>query len=169
MIGTGHRLGSMGALRLPALAVLISTAVPVLAAPPSPRPSPTMPAGAQAMSGTFHPAAAVQRAVEAWNAADLSYFEAAMDPVVTVVLPDRVARGREDALDALAAPMDARLHVEATRVLAGTRGDTAWASFRFTLEQGADVVHAGSGAVVFVRQEGVWRTLLVHLAEDAKP
>lgn len=121
------------------------------------------------MSGTFHPGAAVQRAVEAWNAADLSYFEAALDPAVTVVLPERVSRSRDDALDALAAPMDARLHVEATRVLAGTRGDTAWASFRFTLEQGADVVRAGSGTVVFVRQEGVWRTVFVQLAEDSKP
>jgi hypothetical protein len=122
------------------------------------------------MSGAFHPGAAVQRAAEAWNAADLGYFEAAFDASVTVVTPQGVRRGREDALDALAAPMDARLRVEATKVITGARGDTAWASFRFTTEQGADVAHTGSAATVFVREGGVWRIVLVHLTiEETAP
>ncbi len=127
-------------------------------------PAPTAPArtGAAASDDL---AAEVQRAVTAYNARDLSYYENALDPQSTYIAEDGgVIAGRERVLRTFGRifSADPPRRLEISDLSVTRRGDTGWALFRWTMTAGADV-RQGVTSVLFARGDnGGWRPQLIQ-------
>lgn len=145
----------------------------------------------QASAATSSPAAAaaasqptaddlsaeVQRAVTAYNARDLSYYESVLDPKSVYIAEDGgVIAGRERVLRTFGRifTADPPRRIEISDVTADRRGDTGWATFRWTLTAGSDT-RLGVTSVLYVRSGGVWHPMLIqntlraHASHPAAP
>jgi ketosteroid isomerase-like protein len=133
-------------------------------------------AGAQAPSPQAPPKAAaavapaddlgaeVQRAVTAYNARDLSYYESVLDPKSVYIAEDgAVISGRERVLRTFGRifTADPPRRIEISDLTVERRGDTGWATFRWTLTAGSDV-RPGVTSVLYVRGDGGWRPMLIQ-------
>jgi ketosteroid isomerase-like protein len=110
-------------------------------------------------------AAEVQRAVAAYNARDLSYYENALDPQSTYIAEDGgVIAGRDRVLRTFGRifTADPPRKLDISDLSVTRRGDTGWALFRWTMTAGAET-RQGVTSVLFVRgDKGTWRPQLIQ-------
>ena len=143
---------------MPSLFLLGLLAVAAIQAPaPAAAPKTT------AAASTDELAAEVQRAVTAYNARDLSYYESVLDPKSVYIAEDgAVIAGRERVLRTFGRifSADPPRRIEISDLTVERRGDTGWATFRWTLTAGADV-RPGVTSVLYVR-DGGWRPMLIQ-------
>ena len=126
----------------------------------SPSPSP----GARPAGASDDLAAEVQRAVAAYNARDLSYYEAVMDPKSVYIAEDgAVIAGRERVLRTFGRifAADPPRRIEIADLSVDRRGDAGWATFRWTLTAGADV-RQGVTSVMYVHGDGGWKPMVIQ-------
>jgi len=114
-----------------------------------------LPAALQAPSPA-DPAAEVERGVRAYNGRDLAYYEAVLAPEAVYIAEDgAVIAGREKVVGLFkrifAAAPPRQLAV--SDVATGTKGDAAWARFKWTLTVGGEVRH-GVATTLFGRGAG---------------
>ena len=112
--------------------------------------------------------AEVHRGVTAYNAKDIAYYESALDPQATYVAEDGAVIASRDRVVGLfkrifAATPSRQLEVQ--DVVVSTRGDTAWALFRWTLTAGPDV-RRGVATTHFARSDGAWKVVLIQNTPD---
>jgi ketosteroid isomerase-like protein len=109
--------------------------------------------------------AEVQRAVTAYNARDLSYYEGVLDPQSTYIAEDGgVIAGRERVLRTFGRifTADPPRRLEISDLSVTRRGDTGWALFRWTMTAGPET-RQGVTSVLFVRgDKGAWRPQLIQ-------
>jgi ketosteroid isomerase-like protein len=125
---------------------------------PSPSAAPRAAAAADDLT------AEVQRAVTAYNARDLSYYEAVLDPKSVYIAEDGgVISGRERVLRTFGRifTADPPRRIEISDLAVDRRGDTGWATFRWTLTAGSDA-RQGVTSVLYVRGEAGWRPMLIQ-------
>jgi len=110
-------------------------------------------------------AAEVQRAIAAYNARDLSYYEGALDAQSTYIAEDgMVIAGRERVLRTFGRifAADPPRKLEISDLSVTRKGDTGWALFRWTMTAGPEVRNGVTG-VLFVRgDKGGWRPQLIQ-------
>jgi hypothetical protein len=136
------------------LVALLFVAQPQAAAAPAPRPA-TEPDDLTAE---------VQRAVTAYNARDLAYYESVLDPKSVYIAEDgAVISGRERVLRTFGRifTADPPRRIEISDVSVERRGDTGWALFRWTLTAGSDT-RQGVTSVVYVHGSGVWHPMIIQ-------
>jgi ketosteroid isomerase-like protein len=137
----------------------------LLAVLPQGAASPATPAAARGATASDDLAAEVQRAVAAYNARDLSYYENALDPQSTYIAEDGgVIAGRERVLRTFGRifTADPPRRLEISDLVVTRRGDTGWALFRWTMTAGADA-RQGVTSVLFARGDnGGWRPQLIQ-------
>ena len=124
----------------------------------SPAPSP------QGAAGTDDLAAEVQRAVTAYNARDLSYYESVLDPKSVYIAEDgAVISGRERVLRTFGRifSADPPRRIEISDLGVERRGDAGWATFRWTLTAGPET-RLGVTTVLYVRGDNGWRPMLIQ-------
>ncbi len=108
--------------------------------------------------------AEVARAVAAYNARDLSYYQSVLDPKSVYIAEDGgVISGRERVLRTFGRifTADPPRHIEISDVSIDRRGDTGWAVFRWALTAGSDT-RQGVTSVLYVRGDGVWHPMLIQ-------
>lgn len=108
--------------------------------------------------------AEVQRAVTAYNARDLKYYESVLDPKSVYIAEDgAVIAGRDRVLRTFGRifAADPPRRIEISDLTVERRGDTGWATFRWTLTAGADA-RPGVTTVLYVRADGGWRPMLIQ-------
>ncbi len=108
--------------------------------------------------------AEVQRAVAAYNARDLSYYETALDPKSVYIAEDGgVISGRERVLSTFGRifSADPPRRIEISDLRIDRRGDTGWALFRWTLTAGTET-RQGVTSVLYMRDAGAWRPMLIQ-------
>jgi ketosteroid isomerase-like protein len=133
----------------------------LLVARPQP---PASPAAPKAPLGGDDLASEVQRAVNAYNARDLSYYESVLDPKSVYIAEDgAVISGRERVLRTFGRifAADPPRRIEISDLSVDRRGDTGWAMFRWTLTAGSDM-RLGVATVLFVRDSGGWRPMIIQ-------
>jgi ketosteroid isomerase-like protein len=126
-------------------------------APPSPAPPPAA-VSADDLAGE------VQRAVAAYNARDLSYYEAVLSPKSVYIAEDgAVIAGRERVLRTFGRifTADPPRKLEISDLTVDRQGDTGWATFRWTLTVGPET-RLGVTSVLYARGEGGWRPMLIQ-------
>jgi ketosteroid isomerase-like protein len=112
--------------------------------------------------------AEVHRGVTAYNAKDVAYYERVLDPQVTYVAEDGAVIASRDRVVALfkrifdATPTR---QLEVQDVVVSTRGEAAWALFRWTLTAGPDV-RRGVATTHFARSDGAWKVVLIQNTPD---
>ena len=122
------------------------------------------PASAPAATTADELSAEVQRAVTAYNARDLKYYESVLDPKSVYIAEDgAVISGRERVLRTFGRifTADPPRRIEISDLTVDRRGDTGWATFRWTLTAGTDV-RPGVTSVLYVRGDGGWRPMLIQ-------
>src|SRR5258708_382560 len=122
-------------------------------------PSPSAAPGAAAAPDDL--TAEVQRAVTAYNARDLSYYEAVLDPKSVYIAEDGgVISGRERVLRTFGRifSADPPRRIEISELVVDRRGDTGWATFRWTLTAGSDPRQGVTPALSVPAAAG-WRPL----------
>jgi ketosteroid isomerase-like protein len=127
---------------------------------PQASPTPASPAGGVADELT----AEVQRAVAAYNARDLSYYERVLDPKSIYVAEDgAMISGRDRVLRTFGRifSADPPRKLEISDLSVTSRGDTGSALFRWTLSAGPEA-RRGVTSVLYAREGGVWRPLLIQ-------
>ena len=142
---------------MPSLFLLGLLAVAAIQAPASGAAPKTTAAAADELT------AEVQRAVTAYNARDLSYYEAVLDPKSVYIAEDgAVIAGRDRVLRTFGRifSADPPRRIEISDLTVERRGDTGWATFRWTLTAGSDV-RPGVTTVLYVR-DGGWRPMLIQ-------
>ena len=113
--------------------------------------------------------AEVQRAVAAYNARDLTYYERVLDARSIYVAEDGgLISGRDRVLRTFgrifAAEPARKLEISDLSVT--PRGDTGWALFRWTLTAGTDV-RRGVTSVLFMKDGATWRPMLIQNTPSA--
>ena len=142
----------MPSLFLQGLLVLVTLQAPAPAAPAATTPA------ADELS------AEVQRAVTAYNARDLKYYESVLDTKSVYIAEDGgIISGRERVLRTFGRifSADPPRRIEISDLVVDRRGDTGWATFRWTLTAGADA-RQGVTSVLYVRGDGGWRPMLIQ-------
>jgi len=125
-------------------------------------PAPVSPAATPAAADEL--SAEVQRAVTAYNARDLKYYETVLDPKSVYIAEDGgVISGRERVLRTFSRifTADPPRRIEISDVVVDRRGDTGWATFRWTLTAGPEA-RQGVTSVLYVRGDGAWRPMLIQ-------
>jgi len=149
-------------MKIPLAVLAVAAALPALAQIPAAAPPPAKAeVTAQAYSDL---AAEVQKAVTAYNAQDLKYYEAILDTQVTYIADDGAVFSGKDRVAGLFQRLFARPtppRIEVTDVVTSGRGDTAWATFKWSLTAG-DKSRPGVSTTLFHREGGQWKLLLVQ-------
>jgi ketosteroid isomerase-like protein len=126
--------------------------------------APSPPAAPKAAAVGDELTAEVQRAVTAYNARDLSYYESVLDPKSVYIAEDgAVISGRERVLRTFGRifTADPPRRIEISDLSVDRRADTGWATFRWTLTAGPDV-RQGVTSVLYVRSDRGWRPMLIQ-------
>ena len=126
--------------------------------------APSPPAAPKAAAVADELTAEVQRAVTAYNARDLSYYESVLDPKSVYIAEDGgVISGRERVLRTFGRifTADPPRRIEISDLRVDRRGDTGWATFRWTLTAGPDI-RQGVTSVLYLRSDGGWRPMLIQ-------
>jgi hypothetical protein len=126
--------------------------------------APSAPAAPKAAAVGDELTAEVQRAVTAYNARDLSYYESVLDPKSVYIAEDGgVISGRERVLRTFGRifTADPPRRIEISDLSVDRRADTGWATFRWTLTAGPDV-RQGVTSVLYVRGDAGWRPMLIQ-------
>ncbi len=126
--------------------------------------APSSPAAPAPVAAGDELTAEVQRAVAAYNARDLAYYQSALDPKSVYIAEDgAVIAGRDRVLRTFGRifTSDPPRRIEIADLGVERRGDTGWATFRWTLTAGPDV-RQGVTTVVYARSEGTWRPMVIQ-------
>jgi ketosteroid isomerase-like protein len=108
--------------------------------------------------------AEIQRAVTAYNARDLKYYETVLDPKSVYIAEDgAVISGRDRVLRTFGRifSADPPRRIEISDLSVERRGDTGWAMFRWTLTAGPDT-RQGVSTVLYLRADGGWRPMVIQ-------
>jgi ketosteroid isomerase-like protein len=108
--------------------------------------------------------AEVQRAVAAYNARDLAYYEAMLGPKSVYIAEDgMVIAGRDRVLRTFGRifAADPPRRIEISDLTVDRQGETGWATFRWTLTAGSDT-RQGVTSVLYARGDGGWRPMLIQ-------
>ena len=128
-----------------------------------------LPAAAAAPADSTDPAAEVENGVRAYNARDLAYYEAVLAPDAVYVAEDgAVIAGKERVValfKRIFAATPAR-QLAVSDVVSATKGDVAWARFRWTLTIGAEV-RKGITTTLLGRESGGFKVLQIQSTPDA--
>jgi ketosteroid isomerase-like protein len=127
---------------------------------PQASPSPVPPAAVAADDL----AAEVQRAVTAYNARDLSYYERALGPKAVYIAEDgMVISGRDRVLRTFGRifSADPPRRIEISDLTVDRQGETGWATFRWTLTAGTETRN-GVTSVLYARGDGGWAPMLIQ-------
>jgi ketosteroid isomerase-like protein len=106
----------------------------------------------------------VQRAVTAYNARDLSYYESVLDPKSVYIADDgAIISGRDRVLRTFGRifAADPPRRIEVSDLSVERRGDTGWALFRWTLS-GSPNPRQGVTSVLYVREGARWRPMIIQ-------
>jgi len=106
----------------------------------------------------------VQRAVTAYNARDLKYYESVLDPKSVYIAEDgAVISGRDRVLRTFGRifTADPPRKIEISDLSVERRGDSGWAMFRWTLTAGAET-RQGVSTVLYVKGDGGWRPMVIQ-------
>jgi ketosteroid isomerase-like protein len=121
--------------------------------------------GAQALPEA---AAEVEKGVNAYNGRDIAYYEAVLAPDAVYIAEDgAVIAGKERVLalfKRIFAATPAR-QLAVSDVATGTKGDAAWARFRWTLTVGAES-RRGIATTLFGRSSGGLQVLQIQNTPD---
>ncbi|HUG51962.1 MAG TPA: nuclear transport factor 2 family protein [Vicinamibacteria bacterium] len=131
---------------------------------PQAAPSPAPP-------GSTELTAEVQRAIAAYNARDLSYYERVLDPRSVYVAEDgALISGRDRVLRVFGRifAADPPRKLEISDLSVTPHGETGSALFRWTLSSGPDV-RRGVTSVLYAREGGAWRPLLIQNTLSTHP
>ena len=137
----------------PIAAVLLA----VLQAAPSPSPTPAAPSRPEI-------AAELERGVRAYNAQDLTYYDAALAPDAVYIADDgAVFAGKERVMRLFSRIFGGaqKPRLEIADVVTGGKGDTAWARFAWTLS-GIEHARPGVATVIFERAGSGWRVASIQ-------
>ena len=109
-------------------------------------------------------AAEVQRGIAAYNAQDIAYYQKSFAPDAVYIADDGAVFSGKERIVGLFTRIFARTpkpRLEATEIVTGGKGDTAWARFKWTL---ADIEKArpGVATVIFVRGDGGWQVASIQ-------
>lgn len=123
-----------------------------------------LPAPAPADDAPSKVAAEVEKGVKAYNAHDLAYYESALAPEAVYIAEDgAIFAGKERVLRTFTrifAKTPAR-QIAVSDVATGTRGDVAWARFKWTLSMGPDS-RQGVSSILFGRAGDAWQVLQIQ-------
>jgi ketosteroid isomerase-like protein len=122
------------------------------------------PAAAPSAAAGDELTAEVQRAVTAYNARDLSYYESVLDPRSVYIAEDGgVISGRDRVLRTFGRifTADPPRRIEISDLTVERRGDTGWATFRWTLTAGPET-RQGVSSALYLRDGGRWRPMLIQ-------
>jgi ketosteroid isomerase-like protein len=109
-------------------------------------------------------AAEVEKGVKAYNAHDVAYYEGALSADAVYIAEDgAVFAGKERVLRLFSRifAMTPPRQLAVTDLAGGTRGDVAWARFKWTLTAGPDSRH-GVSSILFVRAADAWQVLQIQ-------
>lgn len=113
-------------------------------------------------------AAEVDKGVKAYNAGDIKYYQASLaDGAVYIADDGATFAGKERVLGLftrLFAGQPAP-QIAVTDVTTGSKGDVAWARFKWTLTKGAES-RKGITSTLFTREGGVWRVAQIQNTPD---
>jgi uncharacterized protein (TIGR02246 family) len=132
--------------------------------------APMLPA-ALAPKASTEIAAEVERGVAAYNAQDLAYYEASLDPQAVYIMDNGlVLSGRENILALLNGffAKSPKPRLVASDVVTDGRGDVAWSRFKWTpshVESG----RPGVTTAIFVRGGGRWQTVSIQNTRVGHP
>lgn len=112
--------------------------------------------------------AEVEKGVKAYNERDLKYYETALAPDAVYIAEDgAILAGKERVLRLFGRIFGAtpprQLAVEG--VVTGSRGDVAWARFKWTLTIGTEV-RKGVASTLFSRDGGQWQVMQIQNTPD---
>ena len=113
--------------------------------------------------------AEVQKGIKAYNDRDISYFEAALAPDAVYIADDGATFvGRERILGLfkrIFAMTPARSIAPVGDVAVGTKGEVAWARFKYTLSAGENA-RGLVGSTLLARADGRWQVLQIQNTPD---
>jgi ketosteroid isomerase-like protein len=137
------------------LQTLLAAALVLPSPVPSPAPTPDVPPAV---------AAEVEKGVKAYNAHDTAYYESALSNDAVYIAEDgAVFAGKERVLRLFTRifGMTPSRQLAVAELAGGTRGDVAWARFKWTLTMGPDSRH-GVSSILFVRAGDAWQVLQIQ-------
>jgi len=113
-------------------------------------------------------AAEVERGVKAYNAHDLGYYQNFLTDGATYIAEDgAVIAGKDRVLRLFKRIFDSTpaRQLAVVDVVTGSKGDIAWARFKWTLTVGTDV-RKGVTTTIFTRHEGSWQGVQIQNTPD---
>jgi ketosteroid isomerase-like protein len=123
-----------------------------------------LPAPVPAADAPSPVAAEVEKGVAAYNAQDIAYYEGALSSDAVYIAEDgAVFVGKERVLRLFSRifAMKPPRQLAITDLAAGTRGDVAWARFKWTLTAGPDS-RQGVSSILFARAGDAWQVLQIQ-------
>ena len=113
-------------------------------------------------------AAEVEKGVAAYNAQDIKYYEASLGPDAVYIAEDGAVIAGKDRVLRLFSHIFAatpKRQVVVSEVATGSKGDVAWARFKWTLTLGAET-RKGVATTLFGRSGGGWQVLQIQNTPD---
>lgn len=108
--------------------------------------------------------AEVEKGVKAYNAQDIGYYEDALATDAVYIAEDgAIFAGKERVLRLFTRifGMKPPRQLAVSDVVAGMKGDVAWARFKWTLTMGADSRH-GVSSTLFARAGDAWQVVQIQ-------
>ena len=109
-------------------------------------------------------AAEVEKGVKAYNAHDIAYYEDALSTDAVYIAEDGAVFAGKERVLRLFSRIFARTpapQIAITDLASGTRGDVAWARFKWTLTVGPDS-RQGISSILFARAGDAWQVLQIQ-------
>lgn len=113
-------------------------------------------------------AAEVEKGVAAYNAQDLKYYETALAPDVVYIADDGATFAGKARVVGLFGRLFAatpKRQMVASDVIAGGKGDVAWARFKWTITRG-ETSRKGLCSVLFTRAGDAWQAVQIQNTPD---
>jgi uncharacterized protein (TIGR02246 family) len=125
--------------------------------------------GTSAAADAADVTAEVQKGIKAYNDRDLSYFESTLAPDAVYIADDGATfSGRERILGLFKrvfAMTPARSVTPVGDVAVGSKGDVAWARFKYTLSAG-ESARGIVGTTLMTKADGRWQVLQIQNTRD---
>jgi ketosteroid isomerase-like protein len=123
-----------------------------------------LPATVPAADAPAPVAAEVEKGVKAYNAQDIAYYERVLSTDAVYVAEDGAIFAGKDRVLSLFKRIFAKTparQLAISDLVTGTRGDVAWARFKWTLTMGPDS-RQGVTSILFAREGGAWQVLQIQ-------
>lgn len=113
-------------------------------------------------------AAEVDKGTKAYNAGDIKYYQAALADGAVYIADDGMTFAGKERVLALFTRLFAGQpapQIVVSDVTTGSKGDVAWARFKWTLTKGAES-RKGIASTLFTREAGVWKVAQIQNTPD---